>query len=142
VPSEGKSHRMALPSKTRNDDYPNRLAWEFISKAKKANTPSDASDIITLEIEQERLQLKDMRDFTMLWSESWTCMKSQRPFARCACWLLTRAKMSCMHYSYLKCSNEAALILIGCVMTCPRSRDSLKVGIKGTVMRNRFISHL
>jgi hypothetical protein len=26
VPSEGKSHRMALPSKTRNDDYPNRLA--------------------------------------------------------------------------------------------------------------------
>ena len=39
---QGKSHRMALPSKTKSDDNPNRLDWEFVNKAKKANKPSDA----------------------------------------------------------------------------------------------------
>ena len=43
-----RSHGMALLSKTKSDDYPNGLAWEFVSKAKKANKPSDASTVIKL----------------------------------------------------------------------------------------------
>jgi hypothetical protein len=34
---QGKSHGMALPSKTKSENYPNGLAWEFESKADKAN---------------------------------------------------------------------------------------------------------
>ena len=49
--------------KTKNDDYPNGLAYEFVAKAKKANKPSDASAMIELEIELERLQLKGVRDY-------------------------------------------------------------------------------
>jgi hypothetical protein len=59
----GKSHGIALLGKTKNDDYPNRLAYEFVAKAKKANKPSDASAMIELEIELEKLQLKGERDF-------------------------------------------------------------------------------
>ena len=40
---QGKSHGMALLGKTKNDDYPNGLAWEFVEKTKKAIKPSDAS---------------------------------------------------------------------------------------------------
>ena len=49
--------------KTKSDDYPNGLAYEFVAKAKKANKPSDASAMIELEIELEKLQLKGARDF-------------------------------------------------------------------------------
>ena len=48
---QGKSHGMALLSKTKHDDFPNGLVWEFIEKAKKANKPSDASAVIELDIE-------------------------------------------------------------------------------------------
>jgi hypothetical protein len=57
-----KSHG-ALFGKMKNDDYSNGLAYEFVAKAKKANKPSDAQDMIELEIELERLQLKGTRDF-------------------------------------------------------------------------------
>ena len=60
---QGKSHGIALLGKTKNDDYPNGLAYEFVAKAKKANKPSDASAMIELEIELEKLQLKGARDF-------------------------------------------------------------------------------
>ena len=36
---QGKSHGMTLLEKTKNDDFPNGLAWEFIDKAKNANKP-------------------------------------------------------------------------------------------------------
>ena len=49
--------------KTKNDDYPNGLAYEFVAKANKANKPLDTSATIELEIELERLQLKGARDF-------------------------------------------------------------------------------
>ena len=35
--------------------------WEFVAKAKKANLPSDASTVIELEVELDRLQLRDTR---------------------------------------------------------------------------------
>jgi len=60
---QGKSHGIDLLGKTKNDDYPNGLAYEFVTKAKKANTPSDASAMIELEIELEKLQLKGARYF-------------------------------------------------------------------------------
>ena len=60
---QGKSHGIALLGKMKNDDYPNGLAYEFVAKAKKANKPSDASTMIKLEIELEKLQLKGARDF-------------------------------------------------------------------------------
>jgi hypothetical protein len=60
---QGKSHGIALLGNTKNDDYPNGLAYEFVVKAKKANKPSDASAMIQLEIELEKLQLKGARDF-------------------------------------------------------------------------------
>ena len=59
---QGKSHGMALLSKTKNVDYPNGLAWEFIEKAKKANKPSDASAVIEMDMELDRLQQKSARD--------------------------------------------------------------------------------
>ena len=60
---QGKSHGIALLGKTKSEDYPNGLAFEFIEKAKKANKPSDASAMIELEVELEKLQLKGARDF-------------------------------------------------------------------------------
>ena len=60
---QGKSHGIALLGKTKSEDYPNGLAYEFIEKAKKANKPSDASAMIELEVELEKLQLKGARDF-------------------------------------------------------------------------------
>jgi hypothetical protein len=60
---QGKSHGIALLGKMKNNDYPNGLAYEFVAKAKKANTPSDASTMIEMEIELERLQLKGTREF-------------------------------------------------------------------------------
>ena len=42
---------MALLRKTKNDDYPNGLAWEFVKKAKKANKPSGARAMIEMDIE-------------------------------------------------------------------------------------------
>ena len=42
---QGKSHRTTLLGKTKNDDFPNGLAWEFIYKARQANKPLDASAI-------------------------------------------------------------------------------------------------
>ena len=60
---QGKSHGMALLNKAKSDDYPNGLVWEFIKKAKKANKPSDASAIIEMDMELDRLQLKGTRDF-------------------------------------------------------------------------------
>jgi predicted transport protein len=58
---QGKSHGMALLGKTKNDNFPNGLAWDFVSKAKKANKPSDASAVIGLEVELDCLQLRGMR---------------------------------------------------------------------------------
>ena len=55
---QGKSHDLALFGKTKSDDYPNVLAWEFVAKAKKANKPSDARAMIELEVELDQLQLK------------------------------------------------------------------------------------
>ncbi len=49
--------------KTKSEDFPNGLAYEFVKKAKKANKPSDASVMIELEMEPEKLQLKGARDF-------------------------------------------------------------------------------
>ncbi len=63
----GKSHRIALLGKTKSDDYPSGLAWEFVKKAKKANKSSGASTIIELEVELDKLQLKSTRDFYMTW---------------------------------------------------------------------------
>jgi len=60
---QGKSHGIALLGKTKSEDYPNWLAYEFVVKAKKANKPSDASAVIELEVELDQLHLKDMRDF-------------------------------------------------------------------------------
>jgi hypothetical protein len=60
---QGKSHGLALLGKTKNDDSSNGLAYEFVTKAKKANKPSDASAMIELEIELKRPQLKGARDF-------------------------------------------------------------------------------
>ncbi len=60
---QGKSPGIALLGKTKNDDYPNGLAYEFVAKAKKANKPSGAIAMIELEIELERLQQKGARDF-------------------------------------------------------------------------------
>ena len=54
---------MTLLGKTKCDNYPNGLAWEFVAKAKKANKPSDASAIIELEVKLDKLQLKSARDF-------------------------------------------------------------------------------
>ena len=58
VLGQGKSHRMALLSKTKSDDYPNRLAWEFNDKVKKANMPSEVSAAIEMDVELDQLQLK------------------------------------------------------------------------------------
>ncbi len=55
---QGKSHGMALLGKTKCDNHPNGLAWEFVVKAKKANKPSDVSMVIELEVELDKLQLK------------------------------------------------------------------------------------
>jgi len=60
---QGKSHGMALLERTQNDDFPNGLAWDFIDKVKKANKPSDASAIIEMDVELDRLQFKGTRDF-------------------------------------------------------------------------------
>ena len=48
---QGNSHGIAPLSKTKNDDDPNRLTWEFIEKTKKADKPSDASAIIEMDVE-------------------------------------------------------------------------------------------
>ena len=47
----GKSHGIALLGKTKSDDFPNGKTWEFVSKAEKANKPSDASVVIELEVQ-------------------------------------------------------------------------------------------
>ena len=60
---QGKSHIMALLSKTKNDDFPNGLARGFIEKVKKANKPSYASAVIEMDMELDWLQLKGMKDF-------------------------------------------------------------------------------
>ena len=60
---QGKSHGRALLSKTKNDDFPNGLAQEFIEKAKKASKPSGASAVIEMNMELNQLQLKGPRDF-------------------------------------------------------------------------------
>ncbi len=46
-----------------SEDYPNGLAFEFVATAKKANKPSDASSMIELVVELEKLQLKGVWDF-------------------------------------------------------------------------------
>jgi hypothetical protein len=48
---KSKSQGMALLSKTKSDNSCNRLAWELMNKAKKANKSSDASTVIELEVE-------------------------------------------------------------------------------------------
>ena len=60
---QGKSHRMAFLSKTKSVNYSNGIIWEVMKKANKANRPSDASTVIKLDVELDRLQLKGMRDF-------------------------------------------------------------------------------
>jgi hypothetical protein len=60
---QGKSHGIALLGKTKSDHFPNGLACEFVVKAKKANKLSDASAMIELEVEEDKLQLKGARDF-------------------------------------------------------------------------------
>jgi hypothetical protein len=60
---QGKSHSIALLEKMKSDYFPNGLAHKFVVKAKKANEPSDASAMIKLEVELDKLQLKGARDF-------------------------------------------------------------------------------
>ena len=59
---QANSYGITLLGEMKKDDYHNVLAYEFVV-AKKANKPSDASAMIELEIELERLQLKGARDF-------------------------------------------------------------------------------
>jgi len=63
VLGQGKNHGMALLGKTKSDDFPNGLAWEYAIKDKKANKPSDASAVIELEVELDQRQLEGMREF-------------------------------------------------------------------------------
>ena len=51
VLGQGKGHGMALLGKTKNDDYHNVLAWEFVQKAKKANKHSDARAMIEMNVD-------------------------------------------------------------------------------------------
>jgi hypothetical protein len=60
---QGNSHGMALLGKMKSDDFPNRVAQEFIDKAKKANKLSDASTMIEMDAELDRIQFKGTRDF-------------------------------------------------------------------------------
>lgn len=46
--------------KTKSDNYPNGVAWEFVAKAQK---PSDESTGIELEVESDQLQLKGVIEF-------------------------------------------------------------------------------
>ena len=48
----GKSHSMSLLGKTKNDEFPNGKAQEFIEGVKKADKPSDASAVIETDIER------------------------------------------------------------------------------------------
>ena len=48
---QGNNHDIALLGKTKSDDFPNGLAWEFVAKAKKANNPFDVSTVIELQVE-------------------------------------------------------------------------------------------
>ncbi len=68
VLGQEKSHGMALLGKTKCDNHPNELAWEFVAKAKKANEPSDVSAIIELEVKLDKLQLKAQEILSMIWS--------------------------------------------------------------------------
>jgi hypothetical protein len=73
VPGQGKSHRMAILRKIKSNDYANRLAWELISKAMKANKPSNASTVIKLEMDLERLLLSS--GCVCIWHECLTLLK-------------------------------------------------------------------
>jgi hypothetical protein len=46
---------MAVPSKTENENYPTRLAWEFLRKSCKASSGSTA---INIDMGLDQLQLK------------------------------------------------------------------------------------
>ena len=59
----GKESWYCFFGEDEGDDFPNGLAHEFVAKAKKANPPSDASTMIELEVELDKLQLKGARDF-------------------------------------------------------------------------------
>ena len=59
----GQESWYGSPQKDKNDDYPNGLACEFVQKAKKANKPSDASAMIEMDIELDRLQLEGTGEF-------------------------------------------------------------------------------
>jgi hypothetical protein len=63
VLGQGKSHSIALLGTMKSDDFPNGLAHEFVAKAKKANMPSEASTIIELEVELEKIQLNGAMNF-------------------------------------------------------------------------------
>ena len=69
----------------KSDDFPNGLLHEFVAKAKKANKPSDASAIIKLEVELDKLQLKGARDFLMTLPECSASMRSRRLTRSYAC---------------------------------------------------------
>jgi hypothetical protein len=60
---QGKSHGIALLGKSKSKDFPYGLAHEFVAKVKKAIKPSDASAMIKLESELDKIQLKGGRDF-------------------------------------------------------------------------------
>ena len=85
VLGQGKSHGIALSGKMKSEDFSNGLAHEFVAKAKKANKPSDASAIIKLEVELEKLQLKGTRDFYNDVVGVLTSTRSQRLIKSCAC---------------------------------------------------------
>ena len=51
VLGQGKSHGIAALGKTKNGDFPNSQAWEFVKKAKKTNKPLDASAMIEIDVE-------------------------------------------------------------------------------------------
>jgi len=59
---QGKSNGIALLEKIKNDDFPNVLAWDLVM-AKKVNKSLDASTMIEMDVELDRLQFKDTLNF-------------------------------------------------------------------------------
>jgi hypothetical protein len=102
--------------KTKSEDYPNGLAHEFVAKAKKANKPSDASAMIKLEIELEKLQLKGTRNF-------YNDVDSQRAGIKVE---PTRKKSTFLPSKAMDHSRESAGTVVKCAVTRMRTVRNLK----------------
>lgn len=106
-----------------------------MSKAKKANKLSDASNVIELEVELDKLQLKGMWDF---YNDAVGVVdKFEVTKSDCKLCMLMVHNNQEASYTWLTVLN-----LTGCVMMCPRFSNSPTVGLKVMDMRRKFISHL